>query len=150
MSDHATDPIATPKKDLENAVDSSKGAQAEQLEQLGHALLRAIFETDGDLDPMVRQAIYRRANELPSADSFHPDAIEGVPRLLSAFVDKVIQHAYKVTDSDVKRLLDSGYSEDAIFEAIISAAAGAGMSRIERGLHSLAQEERYTDAPAKD
>ena len=87
---------------------------------------------------MVRQAIYLRAIETHSPDSFHPDSIEGVPRMLSAFADKVIRYAYKVTDADISRLLDSGYTEDAVFEAIVSAAVGAGMVRIEQGLRSIA------------
>lgn len=99
--------------------------------------MQAVFETPGELDPMVRQAIYARAIETHSADTFHPDSIEGVPRMLSAFADKVIRYAYKVTDADISRLLDSGYTQDAVFEAIVSAAAGAGMVRIEQGLHAM-------------
>lgn len=159
MSDHTRDPKAASSPETSLPADASTTNRdtsthtaqsaahdtlqdalhdAKHLDELKHALLRAVFETPGELDPMVRQAIYLRAIETHSPDSFHPDSIEGVPRMLSAFADKVIRYAYKVTDADISRLLDSGYTEDAVFEAIVSAAAGAGMVRIEQGLRSIA------------
>lgn len=146
MSDHTRDPKAASSSesplpaDVSTTNRDSSAHAAEQmvhLDELKHALLQAVFETPGELDPMVRQAIYLRAIETHSPDTFHPDSIEGVPRMLSAFADKVIRYAYKVTDADISRLLDSGYSEDAVFEAIISAATGAGMVRIEQGLRAM-------------
>ncbi len=135
MLDHAIDPqsesvpMAQPSSDLPNAIDPFEGLRL--------ALLKAIFESPGELDPLVRQAIFARAAEIQTPDTFHPDSIEGVPKLLSVFADKVIRNAYKVTDTDVQRLLGSGYTEDALFEAIVSAAVGAGMLRIEQGLAAL-------------
>ena len=154
MLDHTTDIIAASHENspimTEPIEPIQAAAQAAQLEQLGHALLKSMFATPGELDPMVRQAIYRCAKETPSPDPFHPDAIEGVPRLLSVFAHKVIRHAYKVTDADVQRLLDSGYAEDALFEAIVSAATGAGMLRIEQGLLSMTAITKESDAPAQN
>jgi alkylhydroperoxidase family enzyme len=53
----------------------------------------------------------------------------GLPDDLAVYIDKVVHHAYKVTDSDVDRLKAAGYSEDAIFELTVAAAVGAGVRR---------------------
>ncbi len=52
-------------------------------------------------------------------------------------MDKVARQAYKVTDDDIAALRQAGYSLDTIFEVTLSAALGAGMSRLERGLAVL-------------
>jgi alkylhydroperoxidase family enzyme len=49
----------------------------------------------------------------------------------------VRRHAYRVTDADVQRLKDAGFSEDEIFEHTVSAAVAAGLERLEAGLQSL-------------
>ena len=61
----------------------------------------------------------------------------GVPDDLAAYVEKVVKHAYKVTDSDVVRLKAVGYSEDAIFEITVAAALGAGVRRYEAGVRAM-------------
>jgi alkylhydroperoxidase family enzyme len=53
----------------------------------------------------------------------------------------VALHAYKTTDADIEKLLQAGYSEDAIFEITLSAALGAGRARLERGLAALKGEK---------
>ncbi len=84
-------------------------------------------------DPSLRQAVEARAASLGS----RPGPVEQVPQELTAFVDRVAQHAYEVTDDDVLALRHAGYSEQAIFEITASAALGAGLARLERGLAAL-------------
>ncbi|HJQ22259.1 MAG TPA: hypothetical protein VJ867_18115 [Gemmatimonadaceae bacterium] len=64
-----------------------------------------------------------------------------VPDALRAYVDKVALHAYRVTDADVAALKAAGYTEDQIFEITASAALGAALRRLERGIAVL-QEKR--------
>jgi hypothetical protein len=85
------------------------------------ALRAAVFESPGRLAPDLRRAI----------GSGHD-----VPEPLRAYVDKVHRHAYKVTDDEVEALKQT-YSQDQLFEITISAAVGAGLSRLERGLAAL-------------
>jgi alkylhydroperoxidase family enzyme len=59
------------------------------------------------------------------------------PPELVAYLEKVRLHAYKVTDSDVDELKAAGFSEDEIFEHTVSAAAGAGLERLDAGLATL-------------
>jgi alkylhydroperoxidase family enzyme len=60
-----------------------------------------------------------------------------MPHVLATYVDKIALHAYKVTDEDIKALRHAGYSEDAIFEVTLSAALGAGMARLDRGMAAM-------------
>jgi alkylhydroperoxidase family enzyme len=84
-------------------------------------------------DPALRQAVEARAASFGS----RPGPRAEVPQELTAFVDRIAQHANQVTDDDVRSLRQAGYSEQAIFEITASAAVGAGLARFERGLAAL-------------
>lgn len=101
-------------------------------------LVKSILTTPGDTDLALRKAIEARSAELGGRPG--PAAGE-IPESLRAYVDKVARHAYTVTDRDVDDLKKTGYSEDAIFEITLSAALGAGMARLERGLAALRGDE---------
>lgn len=60
-----------------------------------------------------------------------------IPAGLNSLVDKVAERAYEITDEDIDALRRGGYSDDAIFEITVSAALGAGLGRLERGLTVL-------------
>jgi alkylhydroperoxidase family enzyme len=59
------------------------------------------------------------------------------PAGFGSYLDKVRQHAYEVTDSDIQALKDAGYSEDVIFEQTVSVAVAAGLERLAAGLAVL-------------
>jgi alkylhydroperoxidase family enzyme len=59
------------------------------------------------------------------------------PPEFAAYLEKVRLHAYKVTDADIQRLKDAGFSEDEIFEQTVSAAVAAGLERLDAGLRTL-------------
>ena len=59
------------------------------------------------------------------------------PAELTQYLEKVRLHAYEVTDSDVQRLKDAGFTEDEIFEHTVSAAVAAGLERLDAGLRAL-------------
>ena len=73
-------------------------------------------------------------------DAAHPDRL--VPADFEAYLDKVRTRAYAVTDGDVEALKTAGHSEDEIFEQTVSAAAAAGLLRLEAGLKALGLETR--------
>jgi alkylhydroperoxidase family enzyme len=85
-------------------------------------LVDAVLAGPGTLDPTIRRAVAEGAD---------------VPEALRGYLDKVAQHAYKVTDEDVEALREAGYSEDQIFEATLSCALGACQRRLEAGLNAL-------------
>ena len=59
------------------------------------------------------------------------------PPELAQYLEKVRLHAYEVTDADVQRLKDAGFTEDEIFEHTVSAAVAAGLERLDAGLRAL-------------
>ena len=97
-------------------------------------LVDAVLTSAGDTDPDIRRAVEGRAAALGGRSV---GTTCELPAALDAYVDKVARHAYKVTDEDIAALRQAGYSEDAIFEITVSAALGAAMARLERGLAAL-------------
>ena len=59
------------------------------------------------------------------------------PSDFDAYLEKVRLRAYSITDEDVQRLKEAGYSEDEIFEYTVSAAVAAGIERLNAGLETL-------------
>jgi alkylhydroperoxidase family enzyme len=97
-------------------------------------LKQAILYGKGQTSPELRGAVELRAAALGGRDSEQ----EGeVPAELTKYVDKVARYAYKVTDADFEKLRQAGYSEDEVFEITVSAALGAGLGRLERGLAAI-------------
>ena len=87
----------------------------------------------GDSSPDLRQRIEQYAHSLSASRQ----AQAAIPPELETYIEKVTLHAYKVTDEDIAKLKALGYSEDELFEITISAALGAGRSRLEFGLAAL-------------
>jgi alkylhydroperoxidase family enzyme len=94
----------------------------------------ALLTRPASCPPALRQAIENYAARLSAGSDREPQRI---PDKLIAYVDKVTRHAYQVTDLDVQRLKDAGYSEDAIFEITLCASVGASLARLERGLLAM-------------
>jgi alkylhydroperoxidase family enzyme len=92
------------------------------------AVGRAILETPGDADLELRRAVSAFAAG---------DESQEIPAELRPYVEKVARTAYKVTDGDVDRLREAGYSEDAIFELTLAAALGAARARFDAGLRAM-------------
>ena len=87
-------------------------------------LTAAVLESRGETPPELRRAIAaHRMSDVPAA--------------LRSYVEKVSQHAYKVSDDDIAALKRAGYSEDQIFEVTAAAAVGAALARMEKGLSAL-------------
>ena len=84
-------------------------------------LRAAVFKSRGELDPETRRAI----------------AGGGGPEALGAYVGKIAHEAYRITDADVEALRSAGWSDEALFEATVSAAVGAGMLRLYAGLAAI-------------
>ena len=85
------------------------------------AVLRSVLDGPGETDPSLRYA---------AAEGV------GVPDDLRALVEKVHQHAYRVTDEEIAAL-QAKYGDDQLFEIIVSAAVGASRQRLMAGLRAL-------------
>jgi hypothetical protein len=97
-------------------------------------LIDAVISSPGETDPTLRRAVKDLSAQL-SSRSFQQ--VDQVPPELVSYIKKVALHAYKTTGEDIESLETAGYSEDAIFELTLSAALGAAMIRMERGLAAL-------------
>ena len=96
------------------------GRHAEKINNL----IDSVLNGPGHSDPRLRQKVeYRVAAH--TVDLSIEEA--RLPQEIADYADKIALHAYRVTDDDIKALLDAGYTEDAIFELTLSAALSAGM-----------------------
>jgi alkylhydroperoxidase family enzyme len=53
------------------------------------------------------------------------------PTAMGAYLAKVRDRAYTVTDADIDELKAGGFSEDEIFEQTVAIAIGEGLRRLE-------------------
>ena len=97
----------------------------------------AVLQSRGAAERDLRRSVERCAAALAGHGAA---AGVGLPAALAPYVEKVARHAYLVTDGDVAALRDAGHSEEAIFEITLSAALGAGMARLERGVAALGDD----------
>lgn len=84
-------------------------------------VLRQVLDGTGETDKALRQAAADRRS---------------VPPELQQLIDKIHDHAYKVTDEDLAQLQQK-YNDDQLFEIIVSAALGASRQRLLAGLAAL-------------
>jgi alkylhydroperoxidase family enzyme len=106
-----------------------------RFDELIAGLATDVLEVAGELDHGTRRGIDARSAELGGCAGSAE-----VPEELRGLVDKIALHAYKTTDGDFAVLKDAGYSEDALFEVVVSAALGAGRARYELGMAALRGE----------
>lgn len=106
---------------------------ADRYAELVEALRASVIAGPGETSPELRERVCARAAE--AAGGGKPAT--AVPDELAPYVDKVALHAYKVVDGDVERVVAAGYAEDEVFELTVSAALGAALARVDRGLAAL-------------
>ncbi len=107
-------------------------------------LVDSVLATSGHTTSKLRHAVFARAFGPPSSPLSGTERGTGGEDIapdLARYVDKVALHAYKVTDEDLVALKRAGNSDDLLFEVTVSAALGAAVGRLERGLSALRGEE---------
>lgn len=86
-------------------------------------LERAVFDSDGVTDRAARAAAALSEPEL-------------APQL-AAYLERVRESSYRITDADLAMIRDAGCSEEEIFELTIAAALGAARARLDAGLRAI-------------
>jgi hypothetical protein len=66
------------------------------------------------------------------------ETVEQSSEPLHVLIDTVARNAYRVTGEQIVALVAAGHSEDELFDVIVAAAAGAGVTRRTRGLEAIA------------
>ena len=102
-------------------MDEALSRHAEQVA----AVRRAVFESPGATDPVVRQAA---------------GAGDPLPEPWGPYADKVRNESNSLTDADIAALKAAGCSEEEIFEVTVAAAMGAALHRLDAGLRALRAE----------
>ena len=106
------------------------GRHTEQINNL----VDSVLNSPGHSDPRLRREVEHRVAAHTAGLAFGETRL---PLEITNYVDKIALHAYKVTDEDIKALLDAGHTEDVIFELTLSAALSAGMVRLRNGMSAL-------------
>lgn len=86
------------------------------------ALRRAVLESPGVTGTEMRKV---------AAEGGHLD------EPLSAYLTKVREESFRVTDRDMEDLKSAGLNEDEIFELTIAAALGSAARRLDAGLKAM-------------
>jgi alkylhydroperoxidase family enzyme len=93
-----------------------------------------------DIKPARKAVVARildgdgRASQAQRRAAFNNTGLTGP---LSTLVDKVVRHAYKVTDEDIAAVVAAGLSEDQIFEIVVCAAIGQATRQYDAAFASL-------------
>jgi hypothetical protein len=91
--------------------------------QLHRALVARVLDSDGQAPPELRRSAFDNA---------------GLSDPMRTLVEKVADHAYRVTDEDVAAVRAAGLSEDQIFEIVVCAAIGQADRNYNSALTALA------------
>jgi alkylhydroperoxidase family enzyme len=59
------------------------------------------------------------------------------PDTMAPYLAKVRDRAYSVTDADVDRLKEAGFSEDEIFEQTVAVAIAQGLRRFDAAMEAI-------------
>jgi alkylhydroperoxidase family enzyme len=62
---------------------------------------------------------------------------DAAPEAMTAYLGKVHERAYTVTDCDVEALKAAGLSEDEIFEQTVAAAIDQGLRRLDAAAQAI-------------
>jgi hypothetical protein len=90
-------------------------------------LVARILEGDGRASHAQRRAAFNNA---------------GLAEPLNVLIDKVVNHAYKVTQQDIAAAKASGLSEDQIFELVVCAAVDQATRQYHTALAALVEADR--------
>ena len=117
-------------------------------------LVESVLAGPGHAASELRRAVFARAFgphpptlrlSSPLSGTERGTGGEDIAPDLAGYVDKVALHAYKVTDEDLAALKRAGNPDDVLFEVTVSAALGAAVGRLERGLSALRGEASPPD-----
>jgi len=98
--------------------------------QIGDALLN----TPGDTNPVLRRHIIDYVVSKTLGLGEYPESLGR--DVVFNLVDKITFASYSIEDEDVAMLRSSGWSDDAFYEIVLTAAYAAGLARMQM-LYSL-------------
>lgn len=100
----------------------------------GHGEDGAAVGRHSDKVVALRRAVLDSAAVTDRASRCAAAAGHELPEPVAAYLAKVRDASFRITDADVADLRTAGYGEEAIFELTIAAALGAALRRRDVGL----------------
>lgn len=97
-----------------------------------------LLTVEGQRSVQDRAAAFAHASADAGRDRANPPSL---PEPLAGFVKKVTSEAYRIVDADLDALRATGFTDDAIMEAVLATAVGPGLSRFEIGLAALGRSD---------
>ena len=104
------------------------------------AVVAAVLGDDGVTDRVARLSALQHGGAAASGEA--DGAALGELGAAAAVVDKVARHAYRITDEDLAAARRDGWSEHELFDLVVAAAAGAGVTRRAIGRAAVDRWER--------
>jgi hypothetical protein len=92
------------------------------ISQAQKALETRILDGEGEASPSERRAAFNN---------------RGLAEPAATLVDKVARRAFSVTDGDIASVIDSGLSEDQVFEIVVCAAIGEATRQYDSAFAAL-------------
>ena len=105
--------------------------------QLGNALLTTPGDTNHEQRGLIIDYVVSKTLGLGG----NPESFKVLDRGILTLVDKVTFAAYSIDDEDMAMLREMGWSDDAIYEIILTAAYAAGLARMQM-FYSLLNDQR--------
>jgi hypothetical protein len=93
-----------------------------EIAELHGQLIARVLGGAGEAAPTLRHAAFENA---------------GLDEPITTLIDKVANHAYRVSDEDIAAVRAAGLSEDQIFEIVICAAVGQASRQYTSALAAL-------------
>ncbi len=88
----------------------------------------------------LEASVHEGAGELPAEERRGAWNPESAPAVARPLVEKLQHRPAEIDDADVAALAEAGWSEDRIFEFVVSGAVAAGRRTLDAGLAALRDE----------
>jgi len=105
--------------------------------QLGNALLTTPGDTNHEQRGLIIDYVVSKTLGLGG----NSESFIALDRGILTLVDKVTIAAYSIDEEDMAMLRTSGWSDDAVYEIILTAAYAAGLARMQM-FYSLLNDQR--------
>ena len=105
--------------------------------QLGNALLTTRGDTNHEQRGLIIDYVVSKTLGLGG----NSESFIALDRGILTLVDKVTFAAYSIDEEDMAMLRTSGWSDDAVYEIILTAAYAAGLARMQM-FYSLLNDQR--------
>jgi alkylhydroperoxidase family enzyme len=103
-------------------------------------VVQSVLGADGAVAAVARLTALQHGGAVATGDG--NDGVLSELGAAAGLVDKVARHAYRITDDDIEAARAGGWTDHELFDVVVAAAAGAGVTRRALGRAAVARWER--------